>query len=527
MARLLGPCPIPECSVTALHTHDIPVPAKSEHANTQPSSTGVDSATAGTGLTEQQKYEAMWAHHQYRAVAPGEHLVHKFFELARPRPGATVIDFGCGTGRGAFMMALLGPKDIKVEMVDFAANCLDPDVVEIMKGQPHALSFTQADLTQPIPLTAEYGYCTDVMEHIPPVDVDCVLMNVLKAAQHVFFQISCVDDVCGALIGEPLHLSVHPPEWWLKKFNDLGCQVHYFHDVTDPTLDRPAACLAYVTAWMTGKEIVDGPMPLNVEDVDIRRNVRHNIAAGWQQLRPFEPNDKEVMIVGGGPSLESQVGVIRQMRAEGHLLVTLNGAYNWALDQGLSVSGTIVVDARPFNARFTHPVQDDTRYFVGSQCDPATFEGLPHERTWMWHTTAESIRDILEELCPGKWYGVVGGCTVLLRAIPLLRMLGYQRFHLFGCDSCVSAEAHHAYPQPENDGAPIFPTLVGGRKFGCTAWQIAQAQEFMNLIRVMGDMFELEVHGDGLLKWILDHGAELDVEREETTEFEKAQLRRL
>jgi hypothetical protein len=106
-------------------------------------------------------------------------------------------------------------------------------------------------------------------------------------------------------------------------------------------------------------------------------------------------------------------------------------------------------------------------------------------------------------------------------------MLGYQRFHLFGCDSCVSAEAHHAYPQPENDGAPIFPTLVGGRKFGCTAWQIAQAQEFMNLIRVMGDMFELEVHGDGLLKWILDHGAELDVEREETTEFEKAQLRRL
>ena len=240
--------------------------------------------------------------------------------------------------------------------------------------------------------------------------------------------------------------------------------------------------------------------------------------SGWHQVMPHAPQSTEVMILGGGPSLAGQLDTIRRMRFEGKKLVTLNGAYNWALEHGLEVSATVVVDARPHNARFTKPVQPNTIYLMGSQVDPSVLEGLPKERTLLWHTTAESIRDILEEECPGKWFGVPGGSTVLLRAIPLLRMLGYSRFHLFGMDSCVTADAHHAYAQPENDGVPLFPATVGGRVFQCTAWQVAQAQEFMNLIRIMGDMFELEVHGDGLLGWILQHGAQVDIDLEEARE---------
>lgn len=595
-------------------------------------------------MTEQQKYEEMWKHPEYRKVAPGEHAWMHFIQVARPRPGTTVIDFGCGTGRGAFMLALMGPK-LKVAMVDFAENCLDDDVRQIMEEQPHALSFTQADLSQEIPVTAEFGFCTDVLEHIPPEQVDAVLQNILKAAQHVYFQISCTDDSCGALIGEPLHLSVHPASWWLEKFQALGCQVHFVED-------RKENVILYATAWATGREIVNVGT-LNTEDETIIANVRKNLgpqypnmifgdavatgiyycskpidspefraadtllkdlvpgwrqeeegrdhdlwhlegvlfppwkevdgspekrvepneesggrnpddelriaywwgnsnlyvscsmatwetallAAGgtlarWNQIRPHLPNGVEVMIVGGGPSLEGQLETIRRFREEGKLLVTMNGAYNWALEKGLKVSGTIVCDARPFNARFTHPVAEGTYYFVGSQCDPSVLEGLPRDRTWLWHTTADLIRPTLEECCPGpaenpkagRWRlaMVGGGSTVLLRAIPMLRMLGYSKFHLFGCDSCVASQdgAHHAYEQKENDGAPVFPTIVGGRTFWCTKWNTSQAQEFMDLIRRMGELFELEVYGNGLLAWILQHGANLDIEREEAEEAE-------
>lgn len=497
------------------HQDSAPAVAAAVSPPAAPPETGGAKA-AGAELTEQAKYEEMWRHTEYRQVAPGEHAAMRFLGLAQPKDDSTIIDFGAGTGRGAFMIALMGKK-LHVRMLDFAANCLDDSVRQYVQEQPEFLNFTQHDLTQPVPetLKAEYGFCTDVMEHIPPKDVDTVLMNILSAAQHVYFQIACTEDHCGALIGHPLHLTVAPGSWWKGKLEALGCQIHFFED-------RGADCIAYVTAWAQGKDISDIGV-LNVEMELVKKNVRTNSLAGWKQVAPHIPQPKEVMIVGGGPSLNGQLETIRQMRAEGHLLVTLNGAYNWALEHDLSVSGTIVVDAREFNARFTHPVREGVHYLIGSQCDPAVLDGLPHDRTFLWNTTAEWFKEILDECVgEGKWYGVVGGCTVLLRAIPLLRMLGYLKFHLFGCDSCVTTDAHHAYSQPENDNTPLFPTIVGGRKFMCTAWQIAQAQQFMDLIRAMGDLFELQVHGDGLLGWILIHGANLDIEREEKEEAAQA-----
>ena len=37
----------------------------------------------------------------------------------------------------------------------------------------------------------------------------------------------------------------------------------------------------------------------------------------------------------------------------------------------------------------------------------------------------------------------------------------------------------------------------------------------MDLIRILGHEFEVEVYGDGLLNWIMQHGAQLDIEREQ------------
>jgi hypothetical protein len=41
----------------------------------------------------------------------------------------------------------------------------------------------------------------------------------------VFFQISTVEDSFGAVIGQPLHLSVHPHQWWLNLFLSMGFDV--------------------------------------------------------------------------------------------------------------------------------------------------------------------------------------------------------------------------------------------------------------------------------------------------------------
>jgi hypothetical protein len=68
------------------------------------------------------------------------------------------------------------------------------------------IAFVEHDLTKPLDLRATYGFCTDVLEHIPTEDVDKVLDNCLSACQNVFFQIATVDDVMGGFDWAPLAL---------------------------------------------------------------------------------------------------------------------------------------------------------------------------------------------------------------------------------------------------------------------------------------------------------------------------------
>lgn len=473
--------------------------------------------TVGQGNPEALKYGEMWKHPEYRKVAPGEQIAQIFMTHVRPRSNAHVIDFGCGTGRGALMLAILG--GCRVTMLDFVNNALDDDIRDMLVTQAHKLRFMKADLEQKIPIAAEYGYCTDVMEHIPPANVDRVLDNILRAAQHVFFSISTTHDSCGKLIGEDLHLTVEPYAWWLQKFNERGCLVHWSQDMADY-----GAAMFYVSAWVKGDDITTAGV-LNIDEEQVKQNVAYNIAQGWEQVGPHATNDIEVMIVGGGPTLDQYEDDIRRHRANGVKLITLNGAYNWALAKGLTPSAQIIVDARPFNARFVEPIVPDCKYMISSQCDPSVFANLPKDRTLIWHTSTEHIKEILNKQYE-LWFSVPGGSTVLLRAIPLLRMLGFRRFHLYGCDSCLMNGVHHTYPQTENDGQIVIPVVVtadgsvnpvtngvqNGSVFYCHPWMISQANELMDLIRVLGDEIELEVYGDGLLAHILKLGAAADDE---------------
>lgn len=174
-------------------------------------------------LAEHEKYERMWNFPDYRVLAPGEEVAEKFVEVAGITKSDIVIDFGCGTGRGA--KKIHDRAGCEMILVDFAPNSLDQFMAD-----EQFYKFYRHDLTEPLNIKSEKGFCTDVMEHIPPDQVDLVINNVMRASERVFFQISLIDDNCGALIGHPLHLSVHPYTWWADKFTGLGYTVTWSED---------------------------------------------------------------------------------------------------------------------------------------------------------------------------------------------------------------------------------------------------------------------------------------------------------
>lgn len=171
-------------------------------------------------MTETQKYKAMWSTPLYREVAPGEAFADHFVEIATPALTDVIVDFGCGTGRGGKKIADL--TKCRVHLVDFADNCRDAG---------NDLPFTVADLTRLIGVSGNIGYCTDVMEHIPPDDVPDVITNIMNCVDSCYFKIALFDDSMGKLIGHPLHLSVFPSEWWQAKFSKY--EIKYQHTDTD------------------------------------------------------------------------------------------------------------------------------------------------------------------------------------------------------------------------------------------------------------------------------------------------------
>lgn len=152
-------------------------------------------------LTEQQKYERMWAYREYRTYSPGEEAVEAFLRVAGPP--ASLLDIGCGTGRAGIRLRAAG---FDVTLMDFAENSRD--------YQALVLPFLHHDITRPFPCRAAYGFCADVLEHIPTDSVPAVLRHLFAATDQAFLQINLSHDAMGAVINQPLHLTVREPAWW-------------------------------------------------------------------------------------------------------------------------------------------------------------------------------------------------------------------------------------------------------------------------------------------------------------------------
>ena len=240
------------------------------------------------------------------------------------------------------------------------------------------------------------------------------------------------------------------------------------------------------------------------EDKDkIRDNIKKNIQLGLPQVQPYETQwDKVVGLVLGGPTLKETFPDLLEKRKNGMPVITINGSHKYCMTGGLTPSGMIMLDSREFNNRFVYPLVEDCKYFISSQCHPSVFENLKDNKVWIWHCAGDDNFDLLKEVYGEEYYPIMGGATIALRAVHLLRMLGFPKLEIYGFDSCIM-EHHHAYEQSENDDEAVLNIMVSGKEFKCTAAHYHQAKEFVDMISKTGEHYDLAVHGDGLISHII------------------------
>src|SRR5690606_15424539 len=171
-----------------------------------------------TEESERLKYEQIWEVDDYRRVSPGAAEVGDAIRLLDIGIGASVADFGCGTGRATQRFIELGCRAVGV---DIASNCLEEDV-----------PFVQAALWDAAKLPrVEYGCSVDVLEHIPPEKVEATLRAIHDACTvGVYLNIDTIPDSYGVRIGKRLHLTVQPAPWWEEQLRRVWRHVELIRD---------------------------------------------------------------------------------------------------------------------------------------------------------------------------------------------------------------------------------------------------------------------------------------------------------
>lgn len=162
-------------------------------------------------MNEKDKYELCWEDPMYRSGNGGLPYISEFVQLAEIKAGERVVDFGCGEGR---TLVPLKERGVQVILVDIANNCLAENIPRN--------SFLCHDLSQPLHLQADVGFCVDVMEHIPTYLVSDVLKNIFGVVKRCYFVVATKPDTFGEKIGETLHLTVQPYNWWKVEFSKFG-----------------------------------------------------------------------------------------------------------------------------------------------------------------------------------------------------------------------------------------------------------------------------------------------------------------
>jgi len=167
-------------------------------------------------VTEQRLvYESAWSLPAYAAHSPGAQHVTLFQDMTDAAPGSTVLDAGCGSGKGAIALRSAG---FTVTLSDFTRDGVVADA--------RALPFREACLWHLTPEQVgrfDYAYCCDVLEHIPTEYTMLVISRLLGVATRgVFLSIALVPDQFGAWVGHQLHQTVRDFVWWRDRLADLG-----------------------------------------------------------------------------------------------------------------------------------------------------------------------------------------------------------------------------------------------------------------------------------------------------------------
>lgn len=185
----------------------------------------------------------------------------------------------------------------------------------------------------------------------------------------------------------------------------------------------------------------------------------HTLNLPQLKQRPL-PRLGRAVIVGGAPSIHSQLENIRKLAADSsNAIFAVNWSHTWLIENGIIPKACVFfeIDSEPDTVlKRAHP---DVTYYICSHCHENTFDMLKGYKRVLWHSIPNSPgeTECHEELYPTEPM-VGGGIGTFTRTLSVALFLGYRHFDIFGCDS--------SYPDNSKTHADGYETPMDDKKDG-------------------------------------------------------------
>ena len=229
----------------------------------------------------------------------------------------------------------------------------------------------------------------------------------------------------------------------------------------------------------------------------------------FEELPGFmEPKDWPVALAGGGPSIKRHLHELGQFPT----IVSCGSSHDYLVERGIVPTFAVACDPDPITQAYLQNPSQKTIYLLSTHCNPGLFDHLADYRVVRWHsyTDEPAAAKAWIEIDGPNWHAVGGGCTVGLRSLSLMMMLGFKDIHFFGFDSCVEEIDgrinHHAYEYATD--REVMQNVVkvktgvdspGEKTYLCEGYQLAQAYHFKQFVTAHGHRFKATFHGGGML----------------------------
>ena len=242
--------------------------------------------------------------------------------------------------------------------------------------------------------------------------------------------------------------------------------------------------------------------------------IKAALARGLEEFGPSQPHDKELVVVGSGPSVKNKSNLkkIRRLQREGCMIMAIKGAHDFLIENKIIPHMAIAVDPldhiwKCFRKKLPKGELNRPAYLIASQSHATTFDYLEDQRVILWHLLATSSATLLE----GKLQ-VGGGSTSGSRGVVLAYMMGFRTFHLFGFDSCLQGTGDSKLRKITgerfggNEKEKILELVCEGETFFADPAMAAQANEIQDVFAMLeGSRFK--AYGKGLIQTIVKANA--------------------